>query len=100
MKSRNIPKLIGHLNNVRTKVRNLLKRAIPIPHGLNDHLRHLHGVHCVEMTLRRKNIDACTKQVKNLVNNNLLILSKINRQLHAREVRLEQNKGLEVRRVV
>jgi len=54
----------------------------------------------VQVAVRRQDIDRRTEETQNLAEDDLLVLGEIDRQVHSREMGLEQHKRLKVRRVI
>ena len=80
-------------------MRDLLQRRVSVPHRLHAHLRQIHSAKCVEPSIRGHDVDAGREQVHHFLQYQRLICHEVWWQLKAREVSLEEEEGLEVRRL-
>ena len=80
-------------------MRDLLQGRVSVPHRLHAHLRQIHSAKCVEPSIRGHDVDAGREQVHHFLQHQRLVCHEVWRKLKAREVRLEEEEGLEVRRL-
>jgi hypothetical protein len=78
----------------------LSERRVGVPHRLHAHLAQLHRADRVQVTVRRHAVDAGGEEVQDLAEDERLVGSEIGGQRQAREVRLQEDVDLEMRRFV